>query len=105
MRVSYWINCFIWYLLDPDSGFDFKLDDFFAGLCETFDPHYGVGGYQGDGDITKPENIDAFREYVLQLTDGEGVHFVMADGVRISDRYNKMWIRIFLSKACFLLWT
>ena len=44
----------------------------------------GVGGYDGDGDITKPENLVAFQEYVLEVTNGEGVHFVMADGVRIN---------------------
>jgi len=26
---------------DPDSGSDFKLDQFLAAPCETFDPHYG----------------------------------------------------------------
>ena len=26
---------------DPKSGSDFKLDNFFAAPCETFDPHYG----------------------------------------------------------------
>ena len=44
----------------------------------------GVGGYDGDGDITKPENLVAFQEYVLEVTSGDGVHFVMADGVRIA---------------------
>ena len=92
--------------LDPKSGADFKLDQFLAAPCETFDPHYGkqgcnhliswsartpqhstdvlptgVGGYDGDGDITKSENLDAFREYVLEHTDCRGVHCVMADGV------------------------
>ena len=70
--------------LDPDSGCDFNLDDFHAGPCETFDPHYGVKGYDGDGDITSLENLEAFQEYVLDNTDGDGVHFVMADGVRTS---------------------
>ena len=74
--------------LDPDSGFDFKLDDFHAGPCETFDPHYGVKGYDGNGDITSLENLEAFQEYVLDNTDGEGVHFVMADGVRIPHPLN-----------------
>lgn len=67
-------------LKDPKSGADFKLDQFLAAPCETFDPHYGVGGYDGDGDITKSENLDAFREYVLEHTDCRGVHCVMADG-------------------------
>lgn len=46
----------------------------------------GVGGYEGDGDITRPDNLEAFMEYVLKHTAGKdddrGVHFVMADGVR-----------------------
>lgn len=41
----------------------------------------GVNGYAGDGDITKTENIEAFRDYVLECTGDLGVHFVMADGV------------------------
>ena len=65
---------------DPESGSDFKLDAF-SSPCETFDPHYGVGGYEGDGDITTPANQSEFRNYVMDNTDGEGVHFVMADGV------------------------
>ena len=43
----------------------------------------GVGGYDGDGDITKPDNLVAFQNYVLEQTEGMGVHFVMADGVRM----------------------
>ena len=42
----------------------------------------GLGGYDGDGDVTKPDNLVAFQEYVMEQTDGKGVHFVMADGVR-----------------------
>ena len=41
----------------------------------------GVNGYDGDGDITRPDNLIAFREYVMSQTEGRGVHFVMADGV------------------------
>ncbi|XP_063235254.1 cap-specific mRNA (nucleoside-2'-O-)-methyltransferase 1-like isoform X1 [Bacillus rossius redtenbacheri] len=59
---------------------DFKLSDFYAGNCETFEPHYGVGGAEGDGDIFKPDNIDAFTKHVMSQTDGRGVHFMMADG-------------------------
>ena len=65
---------------DPNSGSDFKLDSF-NSPCETFDPHYGVGGYEGDGDITNPANQSEFRDYVMENTEGQGVHFVMADGV------------------------
>lgn len=41
----------------------------------------GEGGIDGDGDITRPENINAFRNFVLDNTDHKGVHFLMADGV------------------------
>ena len=69
-------------LTDPDSGSDFKLDAFTSDSpCETFDPHYGVGGYDGDGDITRPDNQLTFKNYVIDNTGGKGVHFVMADGV------------------------
>ena len=44
----------------------------------------GVGGYDGDGDITKPDNLSAFKEYVMMQTEGKGVHFVMGDGVSLS---------------------
>ena len=67
---------------DPDSGSDFKLDAF-NSPCETLTTHYGVGGYNGDGDITKPENQSEFRRYVMEGTEGRGVHFVMADGVSV----------------------
>ncbi|RXN00842.1 Cap-specific mRNA (nucleoside-2'-O-)-methyltransferase 1 [Acipenser ruthenus] len=59
---------------------DFKLEDFFAAPSELFEPYYGEGGVDGDGDITRPENISAFRNFVLESTDGKGVHFLMADG-------------------------
>ena len=54
-----------------------------ASPCETFDPHYGVGGYSGDGDITRPDNQSAFQDYVMEQTEEKGVHFVMADGVSV----------------------
>ncbi|KAH9489440.1 Cap-specific mRNA (nucleoside-2'-O-)-methyltransferase 1, partial [Bulinus truncatus] len=59
---------------------DFKLEDFFAGPPEMFEPHYGVGGQDGDGDIFNPNNQAEFAKFVLANTDGKGVHFVMADG-------------------------
>ncbi|XP_059155601.1 cap-specific mRNA (nucleoside-2'-O-)-methyltransferase 1-like [Physella acuta] len=59
---------------------DFKLEDFFAGPPEMFEPHYGVGGKDGDGDIFRPDNQAEFAKFVLANTDGKGVHFVMADG-------------------------
>ena len=41
----------------------------------------GVDGIDGDGDVYKPDNLREFRKFVLESTDGRGVHFVMADGV------------------------
>lgn len=38
----------------------------------------------GDGDITRPENVTAFRNFVLDSTEGRGLHFLMADGVRVA---------------------
>lgn len=37
----------------------------------------------GDGDITRPENMTAFRNFVLESTEKRGLHFLMADGVRL----------------------
>ncbi|KAJ8270520.1 hypothetical protein GJAV_G00115890 [Gymnothorax javanicus] len=59
---------------------DFKLEDFFAAPSELFEPYYGEGGVDGDGDITRPENISAFRNFVLECTEQRGLHFLMADG-------------------------
>uniref|UniRef100_A0A8C9S7Z9 Cap-specific mRNA (nucleoside-2'-O-)-methyltransferase 1 n=1 Tax=Scleropages formosus TaxID=113540 RepID=A0A8C9S7Z9_SCLFO len=59
---------------------DFKLEDFFAAPSELFEPFYGEGGVDGDGDITRPENISAFRNFVLESTERRGLHFLMADG-------------------------
>ncbi|KAJ7340947.1 hypothetical protein JRQ81_004234 [Phrynocephalus forsythii] len=59
---------------------DFKLEDFYAASSELFEPYYGEGGIEGDGDITRPENITAFQNFVLDNTDHKGVHFLMADG-------------------------
>ncbi|KAF3702856.1 Cap-specific mRNA (nucleoside-2'-O-)-methyltransferase 1 [Channa argus] len=59
---------------------DFKLEDFYAAPSELFEPYYGEGGVDGDGDITRPENVTAFRNFVLENTDRRGLHFLMADG-------------------------
>ncbi|XP_061890784.1 cap-specific mRNA (nucleoside-2'-O-)-methyltransferase 1 isoform X1 [Entelurus aequoreus] len=59
---------------------DFKLEDFYAAPSELFEPYYGEGGVDGDGDITRPENVTAFRNFVLDSTEGTGLHFLMADG-------------------------
>ncbi|XP_046632106.1 cap-specific mRNA (nucleoside-2'-O-)-methyltransferase 1-like isoform X1 [Daphnia pulicaria] len=61
------------------SSNDFKLEDFHAAPCECFEPHYGVGGVEGNGDVYNPENIREFQRFVMAQT-GEGVHFMMADG-------------------------
>ena len=37
---------------------------------------------QGDGDVFRRKNQQAFRKYVMKQTNGKGVHFMMADGVR-----------------------
>ncbi|CDW57523.1 cap specific mRNA [Trichuris trichiura] len=56
---------------------DFRLDNFLAASPEMFEPFYGTAG---DGDVTKAENLDSFRKFVLQATAGRGVNLVMADG-------------------------
>lgn len=38
-------------------------------------------GFEEDGDIYKPKNITSLETYVTKMTEGKGVHFVMADGV------------------------
>lgn len=37
----------------------------------------------GDGDITRPENVTAFRNFILESTERRGLHLLMADGVRL----------------------
>lgn len=59
---------------------DFKLEEFYAGSAETFEPHYGENARDGDGDIYVPRNLIAFRNHVIANSDNKGVHFVMADG-------------------------
>lgn len=56
---------------------DFKLDEFYAGPCETFHPYYGP---KGDGDVFDPSNQENFRELIMAHTRGKGVHFMMSDG-------------------------
>ena len=40
----------------------------------------GVGGVDGDGDVTRTENLREFADFVRRSSEG-GVHFAMADGV------------------------
>jgi cap1 methyltransferase len=35
----------------------------------------------GDGDVTRTENIKEFKNFVLSSTNNKGIHFMMADGV------------------------
>ncbi|XP_060876031.1 cap-specific mRNA (nucleoside-2'-O-)-methyltransferase 1 isoform X2 [Metopolophium dirhodum] len=56
---------------------DFKLNDFYAGSPESFEAFYG---HDEDGDVYKPKNILSLERYVMKMTEGKGVHFVMADG-------------------------
>ncbi|KAJ9582234.1 hypothetical protein L9F63_003363, partial [Diploptera punctata] len=76
---------------------DFRLGDFFAGPCETFEPHYGVNGADGDGDVFNPDNIQEFTEHVLEQTHKFGVHFMMADGVNGQENLQEI-----LSKQLYL---
>ena len=62
---------------------DFKLEDFIAGPPEYFEPYYGKDGINGDGDVTKSENLKEFQKFVVDQTNHRGVHFMMADGVNI----------------------
>ncbi|GBM25579.1 Cap-specific mRNA (nucleoside-2'-O-)-methyltransferase 1, partial [Araneus ventricosus] len=76
---------------------DFKLEDFFAGPPETFEPYYGE---DGDGDIYSPRNLKSFQKFVRSNTDGRGVHFMMADGgFSVEGRENEQEI---LSKRLYL---
>ena len=43
--------------------------------------HYLLPGVHGDGDITNTENLLSLQEHVFKGTEGQGVHFVMGDGV------------------------
>lgn len=56
---------------------DFKLDEFFAGPCETFHPFYGS---KDNGDVYDSKNQLEFRDLIMKHTYGKGVHFMMSDG-------------------------
>ena len=53
---------------DPVDASDFKLDKFMAGSTESFEPYYGVGGAEGDGDILKMTNIEEFARHVMKYS-------------------------------------
>jgi len=63
-----------------DGKHDFKLEDFYAGPPEGFEPYYGVDGVKGDGNVFRSENIKELERFVLENSHGRGVHFMMADG-------------------------
>lgn len=57
---------------------DFKLDESTCVTPNSFRSYYGSSG---DGNIYNPDNINDFKDVVLQHTQGVGVHFMMSDGV------------------------
>lgn len=59
----------------------------------------GEGGVDGDGDITRPENITAFRNFVLESTEKRGLHFLMADGVRLFHNCRLIFVTILLLQS------
>ncbi|VDP19745.1 unnamed protein product [Soboliphyme baturini] len=83
---------------------DFRLDKFLAACPEMFEPFYGIDGTEGDGDITNPENLRRFHEFVNKVTDGKGVNMVMADGRIPGTRGHKLQEilskRMYLCQAC-----
>ena len=58
----------VFFLKDPVDASDFKLDKFMAGSTESFEPYYGVGGAEGDGDILKMTNIEEFARHVMKYS-------------------------------------
>nr|XP_015211232.1 PREDICTED: cap-specific mRNA (nucleoside-2'-O-)-methyltransferase 1 [Lepisosteus oculatus] len=62
------------------ANIDHVFDCMFTNPRDTQGSFAGEGGVDGDGDITRPENISAFRNFVLESTERRGLHFLMADG-------------------------
>ncbi|VDO23492.1 unnamed protein product [Haemonchus placei] len=56
---------------------DFKLGKFTASSAHYFEPFYGK---EGDGDVTKPDNINSLEEFIMKGTNDVGVDLMMADG-------------------------
>ncbi|CAI4228549.1 unnamed protein product [Auanema sp. JU1783] len=76
---------------------DFKLFKFSASSAHFFEPYYGK---TKNGDVTKPDNIDALQEVVEKGTNGIGVNLMMADGgFSVEGREN---IQEILSKRIYL---
>ena len=63
-----------------------SMNYFFIFRFILFFTDTGVGGVEGNGDIFNPDNQAAFIQFVKDNTDGKGVHFVMADGVRFNNK-------------------
>ena len=64
------------FALTLENEHDFKLEDIYAGPCETFHPYYGP---EESDDVFDPDNEEAFANLIMQHTHGKGVHFVMSD--------------------------
>ena len=64
------------FALTLENEHDFKLEDIYAGPCETFHQYYGP---KESGDVFDPDNEEAFANLIMQHTHGKGVHFVMSD--------------------------
>ena len=64
------------FALTLENEHHFKLEDIYAGPCETFHPYCGP---KESGDIFDPDNEEAFTNLIMQHTHGKGVHFVMSD--------------------------
>jgi len=67
---------------------DFKLDEFHSAPVEFFEPYYGLPlrrpgsdeEEEPNGDLTRPDNLEALQDVIMKGTGGKGVHFMMADG-------------------------
>lgn len=68
---------------------DFRETDMLAGPSEAFLAHYGP---TKDGDITKWANLASFSALIDRSTDREGVHIVVADGVRIGHTHTYTYL-------------
>ncbi|VDP11960.1 unnamed protein product [Soboliphyme baturini] len=103
----------LWRKGYPSHGFgltlkgkdDFRLEKFLASSPELFEPFYGEGGVDGNGDITSSANLRAFRQFVMTATAGHnGVSLVTADGgFSVEGKENLQEIlsrRLYICQAC-----